>query len=255
MKIACWNVNSLKVRLEQVRDWCASEQPDVLCLQETKTVDENFPQDALEQAGYDVQFSGQKTYNGVAVIARGPMSDRLTDFPDYADPQRRILAVTYDDVRVINVYVPNGKAVGDEKYFYKLEWFEHLLRLVESELKHYRKLIVTGDFNIAPKDEDVHDPELWKDAILCSDQERECFSRLIELGLSDAFRLFEQPERSFSWWDYRAAGFRRDLGLRIDHIMVSDELRSLCTACRIDREPRTWERPSDHTPVLAEFEL
>ncbi len=257
MKIACWNVNSLKVRLQQVRDWCAASAPDVLCLQETKTVDENFPVAELKEAGYTAAYSGQKTYNGVAVLVREPLSfsDPVAAFPDFGDEQKRLLAVTCNEVRVINVYVPNGKEVDDEKYYYKLQWFERLLDFVECELQTHRKLVVTGDFNIAPEDIDVHDPELWAGKILCSASERECFARLIDLGMFDAFRQFEQPEQSFSWWDYRAAGFRRNLGLRIDHIVISEELRQLCTSCEIDRQPRAWERPSDHTPVMAKFNL
>jgi len=255
MKIACWNVNSLNVRLQHVFDWSVQQKPDVLCLQETKTIDENFPVEALSDSGWQVKFSGQKTYNGVAVMARGPLHDAVTDLPNLEDPQRRMLAVTYEDVRIINVYVPNGKQVGDEKYDYKLKWLVHLKEFVASELKRYSKVVVTGDFNIAPADEDVHDPKLWKGKILCSEPERESFQRLLALGMTDSFRLFEQPPRSFTWWDYRKAGFRRDLGLRFDHIVVSDELKRACTSCLIDKEPRKWERPSDHTPVLAHFDV
>ena len=255
MKLATWNVNSLRVRLPHVCDWSEEHMPDALCLQETKTVNEKFPVDALEEIGLNCSYSGQKTYNGVAVLTSGKVEDIVTDFPTFEDLQRRVLAVTTNSVRVINLYVPNGKEVGNEKYHYKLEWFGHLLKFVEQEMKRYDKVIVTGDFNIAPADEDVHDPELWKDKILCSAPERECFQNLIGLGLTDAFRQFEQPPKSFSWWDYRAAGFRRDLGLRIDHILVSEELRKICTECIIDKEPRTRERPSDHTPVVAQFTL
>ncbi len=255
MKIACWNVNSLNVRLQHVCDWSTQHTPDVLCLQETKTIDEKFPIDVLSDIGYQVKYSGQKTYNGVAVMARKPLHDVVTDFPDFEDPQRRILAATCEDVRIINVYVPNGKQVGDEKYDYKLRWFKHLVEFVRAELDRYSKLVVTGDFNIAPADEDVHDPELWKGKILCSEPERESFNNLLNLGLTDSFRLFDQPPKSFSWWDYRAAGFRRDLGLRIDHVVVSDEMKQACTGCLIDKEPRKWERPSDHTPVMAQFAM
>ena len=253
MKISTWNVNSLKVRLEHVCTWAQDKLPDVICLQETKTIDEQFPAEPLIERGFKVSYSGQKTYNGVAVLATREIKDVVTGIPGYEDPQRRVLTVTVDGVRVINVYVPNGQAVGSEKYSYKLEWFGHLLQFVEQQMEQYGKLAIVGDFNIAPADEDVHDPELWRGKILCSDQEREQFQNLVALGLSDAFRLFDQPERSFSWWDYRAAGFRRDLGLRIDHILVSDQLRDTCTGCIIDKEPRKWERPSDHAPVMAEF--
>ena len=253
MKISTWNVNSLKVRLEHVCQWNESHAADVICLQETKTVDENFPVEALTQAGFSMSYFGQKTYNGVAILARGELSDVVQGIPGYDDPQRRVLTATVDGVRIIDVYVPNGQAVGSEKYDYKLEWLGHLTRYIEQELANHAKLAVLGDFNIAPADEDVHDPDLWEGKILCSTPERDKFNELIGLGLSDAFRLFDQPERSFSWWDYRAAGFRRDLGLRIDHILISDELRDSCTGCHIDKEPRKWERPSDHTPVVAEF--
>ena len=255
MKIATWNVNSLKVRLNHVSEWSSEHNPDVVCLQETKTIDENFPASSLSEIGFNTSFSGQKTYNGVATLVRGDIEDVIKDIPGYDDPQKRVLAVTVRDVRIINVYVPNGKEVGDPKYHYKLDWFENLMRFVEQELNRYDKLVVTGDFNIAPEDEDVHDPDLWRGKILCSDPERESLKRLCELGLVDAFRQFEQPPESYSWWDYRAAGFRRNLGLRIDHILITESLRQVCTSCVIDKEPRKWERPSDHTPVVAEFAL
>ncbi len=255
LKLATWNVNSLNVRLPHVRDWSLEHQPDVLCLQETKTIDEKFPEDSLSEIGFTSCFSGQKTYNGVATLVRGEVEDVILDLPGYDDPQKRVLSVTVNGVRVINVYVPNGREVDDPKYFYKLEWFKHLLAFVKQEMTRYDKVVVTGDFNIAPADEDVHDPELWKDKILCSKPERDCLQELVSLGLVDAFREFDQPAESYSWWDYRAAGFRRNLGLRIDLIMISDALRNICSACTIDKEPRKWERPSDHTPVVAEFEL
>ena len=255
MKIATWNVNSLNVRLGHVCDWSAENQPDILCLQETKTIDEKFPHDAIENHGYKSSFAGQKTYNGVAILTLRDVEDVVTDFPGFDDPQRRLLALAVDDVRVINVYVPNGKEVGSDKYQYKLEWLSHLERFVESEMKRYRKVVVTGDFNIAPADEDVHDPELWNDKILCSVPEREKFYNLVGMGLVDSFRKFEQPPESYSWWDYRQAAFRRNLGLRIDHILASNELIQSCNSCKIDKEPRKWERPSDHTPVVAEFNL
>ncbi len=253
MIISTWNVNSLKVRLEHVANWIQNQAPDVLCLQETKTIDENFPAEKLTELGFNTCYFGQKTYNGVAVLALGELSDVVCGIPDYDDPQRRVLSATVNGVRIINVYVPNGQAVGSEKYTYKLEWLEHLIGYVEQELSRYSKLAIVGDFNIAPADADVHDPEVWRDKILCSEPEREMFQRLAALGLGDAFRLFDQLERSFSWWDYRAAGFRRDLGLRIDHILVSEDLQAHCQRCSIDKEPRKWERPSDHAPVFAEF--
>ncbi len=255
MIISTWNVNSLRVRLEHVANWDSQQAPDVLCLQETKTVDEQFPADPLAKMGFSTCYFGQKTYNGVAILARGKLDDIVHGIPGFDDPQRRVLTATVNDIRIINVYVPNGQAVGSEKYQYKMNWLDHLNGFVEQELSRYSKLVIVGDFNIAPADADVHDPEVWRDKILCSEPEREQFQRLLALGLSDAFRQFDQPERSFSWWDYRAAGFRRDLGLRIDHILVSRSLQSLCTRCTIDKEPRKWERPSDHTPVLAAFEV
>lgn len=253
IKIAAWNVNSLRVRLPQVLDWLAKERPDVLAVQETKTQDADFPVAALAEAGYQAVYSGQKTYNGVALISRAPADEIVTDPPNLQDPQRRILAATFGDVRVLDLYVPNGSEVGSEKYGYKLDWLEKIRVFVEGEMARYTKLVVLGDFNIAPEDRDVHDPEAWRGKILCSEPERRAFQRLLDLGLSDAFRLFEQEEASFSWWDYRAAGFRRNLGLRIDHILVSPALKGQCQACRIDKAPRKLGKPSDHAPVVAEF--
>ncbi|MDH3441238.1 MAG: exodeoxyribonuclease III [Gammaproteobacteria bacterium] len=253
MKIATWNVNSLKVRQGQVMEWLDIANPDVLVLQEIKQVTDAFDEESFANAGYKAVASGQKTYNGVAVISRGTPVNPVTDFPGFEDPQRRILASTIDGVRVINLYVPNGSSVGSEKYEYKLGWLKALRGFLESELKAHENLVVLGDFNIAPDDRDVYDPEKWGDDILCSPLEREALQRLIDLGLSDVYRQFDQPEQNFSWWDYRAAGFRRNAGLRIDLILASEALASRCTASYIDKEPRTWERPSDHTPVIAEF--
>ncbi len=253
MKIATWNVNSLNVRLPHVIEWLDTAKPDVLVLQEIKQVTDAFPANAISAAGYHGIASGQKTYNGVAVISRNEAADPVTDFPGFEDPQRRILATTIDGVRVINLYVPNGSSVGSEKYDYKLGWLKALKRFLEFELKTHEKLVVLGDFNIAPEDRDVHDPEKWGDDILCSPPERDALGALVDLGLSDVYRQFEQPEKTFSWWDYRAAGFRRNAGLRIDLILASKALADVCEASYIDREPRTWERPSDHTPVIAEF--
>lgn len=253
MKIATWNVNSLKVRHAQVLEWLDSANPDVLVLQEIKQVTEAVDEESFNKVGYKAVASGQKTYNGVAVISRGEPEDLVTDFPGFEDPQRRILAATIDGVRVINLYVPNGSSVGSEKYEYKLGWLKALHGFLESELKTHQDLVVLGDFNIAPDDRDVYDPEKWGDDILCSPREREALQGLIDLGLSDVYRQFEQPEQNFSWWDYRAAGFRRNAGLRIDLILASEALSSRCEASYIDKEPRSWERPSDHTPVIAEF--
>jgi exodeoxyribonuclease-3 len=253
VKIATWNVNSLRVRLPQVLDWLATQQPDILALQETKTLDGDFPRTDLETAGYQVAFAGQKTYNGVAVLSRSPMTEMVADLPGLQDPQRRVLGVTVAGARVLNLYVPNGQAVGSEKYDYKLSWLNALANYLQAQLATYPKLVVLGDFNIAPEDRDVHDPKLWENKVLCSEPERAALKRLLTLGLTDVFRLFPQPEDSFSWWDYRGGGFRRNHGLRIDLILASRELASLCAGCAIDKDPRGWSRPSDHTPVVAEF--
>lgn len=250
MKIATWNVNSLRVRLPQVLQWLAAAQPDVLALQETKTVDEQFPLAELQAAGYTAVFAGQKTYNGVAILSKTPAVEVTSDIPTLDDPQRRILAATINGVRVVNLYVVNGAEVGSDKYAYKLDWLAKVTAWLQQQVVEYPKLVVLGDFNIAPDDRDVHDPAAWAGKILCSDAERRALQEIQALGLRDVFRQFAQPESSFSWWDYRAGGFRRNLGLRIDLILVSEALS--CTACLIDREPRTWEKPSDHAPVVAE---
>jgi exodeoxyribonuclease-3 len=255
VKISTWNVNSLKVRLPQVLDWLTANTPDVLCLQETKLTDDNFPAEAIEDAGYHVVYAGEKTYNGVAVISRDPATDIVTDPPGLDDGQRRVLAVSCNGLRILNLYVVNGQEVGSEKYAWKLEWLSRISRYVDSQLKKHDHLVVLGDFNIAPEDRDVHDPEAWHERILCSTPERQALGTLLDLGLVDTFRLFEQEDKSFSWWDYRAAGFRRNLGLRIDLILASRTLAAGCTACRIDKEPRRLERPSDHAPVIAEFAI
>lgn len=250
MRIASWNVNSLKVRLPQVLDWLASEPVDVLCLQETKLEDVAFPVEAFESAGYYIAFSGQKTYNGVALISRTPLTDVVCGNPHFADdPQKRLIAATVDGIRVISAYVPNGQAVGSEKYAYKLSWLEALTVWVKAELSAWPELALCGDYNIAPADADVHDPASWVGQILCSEPERSAFQRLLTLGLQDSFRCFEQPEKSFSWWDYRMLGFQKNQGLRIDHILLSHPLAARCSAAGIDRMPRKHERPSDHAPV------
>jgi exodeoxyribonuclease-3 len=253
MKIATWNVNSLRVRLPHVLQWLAAVQPDVLAIQETKTVDAQFPLVELQAAGYHTVFAGQKTYNGVAILSKSPATDVMTDIPDLDDPQRRILAATLDGVRVVNLYVVNGSEVGSDKYAYKLDWLAQVTAWLQQQAALYPKLVVLGDFNIAPEDRDVHDPIAWGDGILCSPAERAALQAIQAVGLSDTFRQFAQPEKSFSWWDYRAAGFRRNHGLRIDLILASKPLADACQSCVIDREPRTWEKPSDHTPVIAEF--
>ncbi len=253
LKIASWNVNSLNVRLPHVSAWCASAQPDILALQETKLPDERFPVQELEAEGYKSLFSGQKTYNGVAILSKEEGSDIVTDVSGLDDPQRRILAATYGDVRVIDLYVVNGSEVGSEKFAYKMHWLEKVTEFISAEMKQHENLVVLGDFNIAPDDRDVHDPESWHETILCSTPEREALKRITALGLSDTFRLFDQPEKTWSWWDYRMAAFRRNMGLRIDLVLASVAMAARCSAAYIDREPRTQERPSDHTPVIAEF--
>lgn len=253
MKIATWNVNSLKVRLPHLLDWLAATQPDVVCLQETKTEDAGFPFAELAAAGYRAIHNGQKTYNGVAILTRSEPAGIVRELPGFGDAQKRLLAATVEDVRVICAYMPNGQAVGSDKYAYKLQWLDALVRWLGEELQRHPQLALLGDFNIAPEDRDVHDPVAWQGQVLCSEPEREAFRRLLALGLTDAFRLFEQPERSFTWWDYRMMAFRRNHGLRIDHILVSPALAARCRACTIDTAPRKRERPSDHAPVIAEF--
>lgn len=253
MKLATWNVNSLKVRLPQVLDWAGKHLPDVLCLQETKLQDEQFPAIEVRAAGYEPVANGQKTYNGVAILARTPVVEALTAIPGFADEQKRVLAASVGGVRVICAYVPNGESVASDKYQYKLAWLDAFRRWLGDELSRHPRLAVLGDFNVAPEDRDVYDPKSWEGQVLFSVPEREAFGKLIGLGLKDAFRLFEQPERSFTWWDYRMNAFRRKMGLRIDHILLSEPLAKECTACTIDIEPRRNERPSDHAPVIVEI--
>ena len=254
MRIASWNVNSLKVRLPQVLEWLQAHQPDVLGLQETKLVDANFPLDAFRELGYHASFSGQPTYNGVALLSRSPQDDVVTDLDGLDDHQRRVLGATVDGVRIFNLYVPNGQAVGTDKYAYKLDWLEKLHAHLGAELARYPRCAVMGDFNIAPDDRDVHDPAEWAGKVLCSEPERAALEKILALGFADTFRLFEQPEGIFSWWDYRAAGFRRNRGLRIDLVLASTEFARCCTHSGVDVEPRRNERPSDHAPVVAVFD-
>ena len=255
MKVATWNVNSLRVRLPQVLQWLKDTQPDLLALQETKLTDDQFPETDFLAAGYQAVFSGQKTYNGVAILSRVACTDVLRDITGLEDPQRRVLAVTSGELRLINLYVPNGESVTSEKYRYKLAWLDKLASWMIVELQQHKNLVVVGDFNIAPAPEDVHDPVAWEGSVLYSEPERAAFQSLLDLGLCDSFRRFDQPTKSFSWWDYRMNAFRRNLGLRIDHILASEPLCEVLTACRIDKTPRGWERPSDHAPVIAEFNL
>ena len=255
LKIASWNVNSLNVRLPHVLAWCDHARPDVLALQETKLTDERFPADALLEAGYHSVFSGQPTYNGVAILSPEPAHDPLRDIPGLDDPQRRILAATVGDVRIIDLYVVNGSEVGSEKFEYKLHWLERVTSWLADEMSQHERVIVLGDFNIAPDDRDVYDPEAWHEKILCSTPERDALKKILDLGLKDTFRLFEQEERIWSWWDYRMNMFRRKLGLRIDLVLASATMAGRCTASYIDIEPRRQERPSDHAPAIAEFEV
>lgn len=254
MKIASWNVNSLNVRLPHVLQWCAEAQPDVLALQETKLEDAKFPLDALAAAGYASAFSGQKTYNGVAILAKGPIRDIEHGVAGFDDPQRRILSATVGGVRIVNLYVVNGQAVGSEKYAYKLDWLARVTAYLAAELVRHPRMVVLGDFNIAPDDRDVHDPAAWHEQILCSTPERDALKRMLDLGFTDSFRLFTEEAGHYSWWDYRQAAFRRNLGLRIDLILVSQALRATCRSAAIERTPRTWERASDHTPVTVDIE-
>ena len=255
MKIASWNVNSLKVRLPHVLDWLTQYQPDVLCLQETKQEDINFPAAALLEAGYQNVFSGQKTYNGVAILSKQALQDVTYGIPNFEDPQKRVLAATVNGVRIVDVYIPNGQSIDSDKYQYKLAWLQALTTWLADEIKTYPRLAVLGDFNIAPEDRDVHDPAAWEGQVLCSVPERDALRALQALGLQDGFRLFEQPEKSFSWWDYRMHAFRRNLGMRIDHILLTAPLAAVCKSVLIDKEARKAERPSDHAPVLAELDV
>ena len=255
MRIATWNVNSLRVRLPQLLEWLAASAPDVVALQETKLTDDAFPADELRAAGYHCVYSGQKTYNGVAMLARTELHGALRDIPGYDDPQRRVLAASVAGVRVINLYVPNGQSVDSDKYHYKLGWLRAVRSWLRQELAAHPQLVVLGDFNIAPEDRDVHDPAAWVGSVLVSPEERAALQATLELGLVDVFRQFEQPPQSFSWWDYRAGSFRRNNGLRIDLLLASAALAAHCTACDIDREPRRVERASDHTPVIATFDI
>jgi exodeoxyribonuclease-3 len=255
MKLATWNVNSLKVRLPHLLSWLAGEAVDIVCLQETKTSDDSFPVQELRDAGYRCHFAGQKTYNGVAILLResqvGPADALVCALPGFEDPQKRLIAATIGGMRIVCGYFPNGQAVGSDKYAYKLRWLEALTGWLRAELAAHPQLALVGDFNIAPEDRDVHDPALWAGQVLCSEPERAAFRGLLALGLEDAFRRFDQPERSYTWWDYRDLAFRRKMGLRIDHILLTPALAGRCTACSIAIELRRLERPSDHAPVVA----
>lgn len=252
-KIATWNVNSLRVRLPQVLEWLKEYQPDALALQETKLPDADFPITHFTDAGYHATFSGQKTYNGVAILTRQPVTDIVTDLPELEDPQRRVLAVVVNDIRIVNLYIPNGESVDSDKYQYKLKWLAKLDVFLKHELIRHPRTIVLGDFNIAPAEIDVHDPKQWEGHVLFSDKERAAFQAMLDLGFVDCFRQLHPTEKAFSWWDYRLNAFKRNMGLRIDHLLASHSLAKQCTVCAIDKNPRMNERPSDHAPVVAEF--
>ena len=253
-KIATWNVNSLRVRLDHVLSWLSSNQPDVLALQETKVEDPYFPEEPFKAAGYHVLFNGQKTYNGVALISRSPMQHLLTAFPKFDDPQRRILMANLASLRIVNIYVPNGASLDSEKYTYKLRWLKQLKAYLEQELVRHPNLIVLGDFNIAPEDRDVHDVKSWQGKVLVSPLERQALKEIMALGFKDSFRLFNNQSGHYTWWDYRAGAFRRNRGLRIDHILTRDALTSRCITYNKEKEIHLWEKPSDHVPVVASYQ-
>jgi exodeoxyribonuclease-3 len=255
MRLATWNVNSLNVRLPHVLDWLEKNPVEVLCLQETKQQDADFPRAELLAAGYHTVFSGQKTYNGVAILSRLPPEDVQLGIPNFDDEQKRVITATINGIRVVCVYVPNGQAVDSDKYYYKLGWLSALREWLREELVRYPKLVLLGDYNIAPEDRDVHDPVVWRGSVLVSEAERIQYQNLVKLGLHDSFRLFEQGGKAFTWWDYRMMAFRRNHGVRIDHILISEPLVAKCKSCIIDREPRKRDRPSDHTPVVVELEV
>ena len=253
MKLATWNVNSLAVRLPQLLAWLGAHEPDVVVLQETKLVDEKFPAAEIEAEGWRVQRFGQKTYNGVALLSRAEATDVVKNIPGFADEQARVIAGSVGGIRTIGAYFPNGQEPGSEKFAYKMRWLEALRDWVKAELAAHPQLVLMGDFNIAPEDRDVYDPVAWAGQIHCTPEEREHFRQLVALGLADAFRLFEQPPKSWSWWDYRNLAFRKNQGLRIDHILVSELLKARVKGCSIDKAPRKNERPSDHAPVVVEL--
>ena len=250
MKIATWNVNSLSVRLPQVLDWLAANPTDVLALQELKLTDDKFPVAAFNEVGYQAHWFGQKTYNGVALISRSEGVDVVKNIPGFEDEMSRVIAATYGDVRVIGAYFPNGQAPDSDKFVYKMRWLDALRDWVKDEMTRHPKLVLMGDYNITFDELDMWDPVALAGTIHCTDAERDKLQALIDLGLTDSFRLFDQPEKSYSWWDYREFAFRRNRGLRIDHILISEALKPHATACVIDRAPRKNERPSDHAPVV-----
>ncbi len=254
MKLAAWNINSLNVRLPHVLEWLKAHKPDALALQELKMEDAKFPLTAFEEVGYHAVFDGQKTYNGVAILSRARPEDVSKAIPDYADEQKRVIAATIDGLRVICVYIPNGQSVDSDKYHYKLRWLNALTDYVQQQIVEYSDVALLGDYNIAPDDRDVYDPKAWEGQVLCTDAERAAFKGLLNLGMADSFRLFEQAEKQFTWWDYRMNGFKRNLGLRIDHILLTENLVKACKSSVIDLAPRRLERPSDHAPVVVELD-
>ena len=253
MKLAAWNVNSLNVRLPHVLEWLRTHQPNTLCLQELKQEDAKFPLAAFDEIGYHAVIDGQKTYNGVAILSRSRPEDVVKAMPGCEDIQKRVIAATIEGLRVVCVYVPNGQSLDSDKYQYKLKWLDALAGYMQAEIAAYGDVALLGDYNIAPEDRDVHDPKAWEGQVLCSEPERAALRRLVDLGLVDSFRLFPQPEKSYSWWDYRMNGFKRNLGLRIDHILLTSAVAARCESATIDIEPRKWERPSDHAPIWAQL--
>lgn len=256
LKIATWNVNSIKMRLGHLAQWLDEHQPDILAIQETKTIDEQFPRQEIEEMGYQAIFFGQKTYNGVAILSKpsqGMSQAVVKNIRTFDDPQARVIAASYGKFRIINVYVPNGQSVNSEKFHYKLAWLSALQEFLTEELIQHEMVVVLGDFNIAPTDDDVYDPIAWQGSVLVSPEERKALADLMQLGFHDCFRLFQNAKGLYSWWDYRAAAFRRNMGLRIDHILINKALVPKCSACYIDTQPRKWEKPSDHAIVVAEF--
>jgi len=254
MKIATWNVNSLKVRLQHLLTWLEANPVDVLCIQETKLTDDKFPLAEIQAAGYHAAFTGQKTYNGVAILSKHPIEDVQKNNPRFEDEQQRILAASIAGMRIVCAYMPNGQEIGSDKFAYKMAWLDALRGWIAAEMEAHQQLALLGDYNIAPEERDVHDPAEWENHIHFTAPERAQMAALLSLGLQDAFRLFGQPEKQYSWWDYRQMAFRRNRGLRIDHILLSEALARRCTACHIDRETRKWEQPSDHAPVVATLE-
>jgi len=254
LKLATWNVNSIAARLPLVLRWIAEAQPDVLCMQEIKCTDDRFPADEFAALGYESAVYGQRTYNGVAIVSRATCSDVRRGFPgDGADAHARLLAGTVDGVHVVNVYIPNGQAVGTDKYAFKLDWMRRLREFFDAHYKTGQQVLLCGDFNVAPEDRDVHNPKLWENRVLFSEPEREALQGIKDWGFVDAFRLHNDEPKQYSWWDYRSGSFKRNLGLRIDHIWTSKRLGERTTAAAIDKAPRAWERPSDHAPVMVEW--